>query len=723
MRTQRWLAALALGLATSVAAGNVLPLLDAAGALSRKHAVSILLDPDVPGSLSAPIGWTPSGDLERDLDALADHSGLRWRRDEHGTYRLTPGRTASAKLDALLVVAPDADTIARVALPSERADGINSAAARTTIATPALAVEPDFRAERLGRRVPNVSGSGSAFSIRGIARDDALAATSSVLLDGIPVSPLALDRDAIDLFDIATIEYERGPASAHAGPFSLAGIVRIQSESPASVFAGFAQRERSELGSTRAGIAVGGALDDAGRWPLRVAARWRHEASDIRIADTDRRVEDREHRGVSLRARHVPDSAEDLVVDLTIHALEIDGPVAALVTSAASEDFDPHARTTAEPTRPEFLDGALARLVMSRAVGTDARVWLTASRAEFDVASSAPRSRFDREDLASADRDDRAGAWLDWAPWARLRIILGAEHARRIVWDTTLAATDLAAYFPPAVVVAPTSERVFLARDADVVRTTSAVLEVKARIGSLTTSLGVRRTLDERRSDSVVSASLQPKDCEIRLGASRFTCSEQFPDRETRLPSRSRASVTLPSAAISGPIGNRASWSLGYRTGYRSGGELEVEWRASDAWRLSAGWGALRTRYDSFTLPGVGGDRDVGGNEFPDAPRETVAVGARWQGPGGWYGGVNAWRNAAAWSDPSNTPALRRPAYTVVDARIGYRTARFDVYASAVNLFDADWLEDVELRGGTAAPARYRTGTPRTVAIGVVVNW
>ncbi len=767
-------------------------LIDCVARLAQRHGAVILVDPAIEPEARTDTTCHASDEIARDLDALVATGPWRWERDEHDAYLVLPRRRALARgeLDALLIVAPAASASASLATPHERGRSALAASDVDEAFAAELALEPDLGADRLGRRAPNVTGSGPTFAIRGIAREDAFSATSTVLLDGLPVSPLALDRDALDLFDIERVRYERGPASGRAGPFSLAGLVQLRSEPPEAERDAYSVLELDERGSTRGAAAIGGALDDEHRWPLRFAARRRLEALALDGSPM------RGHTAGSVRVRRVPDASDDLVVDLVAHRIESAGPDDHIVPPAGSAPFDPFERRSFGEPRSDRLDGTLAGITATRAFGETTRAWLTASRTSFDAHREHASTRFDREHELDRDEANRASAWYEWHPDATWWLVGGVEYAQRELLASTTTATDLAVYYPPSVRIEPATVREFIASEADRLDTASLVLEATRRTAAFTASLALRLVDEQRQVDSLVAARLSPGDCRVTIGSSSVSCLAQFPDRTTAAHADSHDTIRLPSATLEGELGARAHWSLHYRSGYRSGGsrfdrtlnrsvpyrpersdaleatlrwrsedgrvharlstfahrwtdrherfatsdpggfairnagdarshggELEVEWRPDDAWTLSAGIGALATRYREFTLPGVGGTIDASGNEFPDAPKLTAAVAARWQGASGWYAGAHAWYSARAYSDPLESSVGERPAYAVVDARAGYRAEDWEAYVSVANAFDRDWLEDVELRGTSAVPRAYRVGEPRTFSVGFVRHW
>lgn len=792
--------ALALSCALAAPPCRALALIDAAEALSRRHDVGVVLDAAIDPRIDVDAGLLEHARLEAALDAIASRYGLAWHRDPSGAVVLAPDRVravARIALDPLLVVAPPADIVDRALSEQRRGTGALAPPQPAVLDAADLAHEPDGRIERLGRRAPNVTGSGAQFAIRGIARDDGLAATSSVTLDGLPVSPLVLDAAALDLFDLEEIRYERGPASSRVGPFSLAGLVQLRSRKPEPDAHASVHLEHDEHAARRAAASGGGALDREGAWMLQGSARARREDEGIAFAIGDRLVgAERDDLGATARLRYAPPSGR-LGVELVAHGLRQRGASFDIrVPDAPAPGFDPYAGRSSRASVPRReLDSNLVGATLAYGFD-DARVWITAGGSDSRLAQSQRDGPFDRGESVHEDDWRRAALWYSGALGPALSLTAGLEHTRRELVAGTLDATDLRAYFPTSVAIEPVAERRLGVRADSRLDVSSAVLELAWRGRHATFSGGLRRVREDRSERTRTFADLAPSDCEIVAARTREACSAQFPMRDIHVAAATGGSVWLPSASLFGDAGESWRWAVHYRTGYRSGGarydrlqarsaayaeeharayEASVEWRPADGpvraraalfahrwtdqqvplalpeiggleianagrarshggeleieaklgerFALTAGLGLLRTRYDALDLPAPGGTVDASGNRFPDAPQGTVALGARWHSPSGWYVAAQGWYAGDAYSDAANRESARRPSYQVVDLRTGFRAARFEGYVGVSNVFDEAWLEAVELRGLSGTPRGYRVGPPRTFTLGVVFDF
>lgn len=156
---------------------------------------------------------------------------------------------------------------------------------------------------------------------------------------------------------------------------------------------------------------------------------------------------------------------------------------------------------------------------------------------------------------------------------------------------------------------------------------------------------------------------------------------------------------------------------------HASGGEAELRWQGSrlGGW-LGVGW--LRTRFDVFSVPGIGGGRDLAGKEFAEAPRATATLGAQAGLSERWTLHANLWHSAAVFSDSANTAAGRRPAYTLLDLRLAQRVDdALEWWLFADNALDAEVLEDVRMSGLGGVPDAYRVGPARTLGAGLRWSW
>ncbi len=117
-------------------------------------------------------------------------------------------------------------------------------------------------------RLPNIAslggGNESLFSIRGISvqglTDNPNSFTAGIYVDDIAVDNTAVRYGAMDVWDLAQIEFYRGPQSTLQGRNALNGAIYIKTEDPTYDWSGQGQIYAAEHGTQRYSIAGGGAI-------------------------------------------------------------------------------------------------------------------------------------------------------------------------------------------------------------------------------------------------------------------------------------------------------------------------------------------------------------------------------------------------------------------------------------------------------------------------------
>lgn len=125
------------------------------------------------------------------------------------------------------------------------------------------------------------------------------------------------------------------------------------------------------------------------------------------------------------------------------------------------------------------------------------------------------------------------------------------------------------------------------------------------------------------------------------------------------------------------------------------GGELELALRFAEGWRAYSGIGVTRAKYNTF----VNAFGDFSDNEVPYIPAFTANYGLAYQARWGGYVQVDARTFGRYFLDDQNTS--RQDAFTLVDARIGYKTESLDVSFFAKNIFDQRYIINLYDFAGT----------------------
>lgn len=154
-------------------------------------------------------------------------------------------------------------------------------------------------------------------------------------------------------------------------------------------------------------------------------------------------------------------------------------------------------------------------------------------------------------------------------------------------------------------------------------------------------------------------------------------------------------------------------------TGRTVGLESELRYFAGEAWSWYVNLGLLDAEFDEFRTPQV----DLSGRDQAHAPRYTLAAGAEWRHPSGWFARADAVARDEFFFDVSHDQRSER--YELVNARLGYDAETWRVQLWARNLFDRRHA----VRGfffGNEPPAfppelYIRQGDPRH--LGVTFDW
>ena len=146
------------------------------------------------------------------------------------------------------------------------------------------------------------------------------------------------------------------------------------------------------------------------------------------------------------------------------------------------------------------------------------------------------------------------------------------------------------------------------------------------------------------------------------------------------------------------------------------GGELEATWRPLPGWTLAATLGVtditLREFTDPFTAKSYAGDR------APYAPAYDANLSATYRATTGWFAGAEVAAVGKTFYDESENPLYASAAHTVVNARLGYETARWRASLYGENLANEGYAALIIPGVHQAAP-----GAPRTYGVEAVVKW
>ena len=166
--------------------------------------------------------------------------------------------------------------------------------------------------------------------------------------------------------------------------------------------------------------------------------------------------------------------------------------------------------------------------------------------------------------------------------------------------------------------------------------------------------------------------------------------------------------------------------------------ELEAEAAVSDTVTLSAALGVINAEFDSYSdnvLRGVLGPHaagyEFGGNDINFVPEYTANLAAHVELPWNLYFNMELQGIGEYWLDEANT--AEQDAYTLLNARIGYKRNNWELFVYARNITDEDYSNNaLDLRymdySNPAAPRPagmilHIPGWERTVGAGFTANF
>ncbi|MEO0365505.1 MAG: TonB-dependent receptor [Pseudomonadota bacterium] len=252
----------------SIAAG---PLARTLIEISNAFEVSILADSAVLSEQQAPaINGTLN--LEGALQRALEGSGLAISESRSGAYRLTAQATQSVTEETQRSAPPPSGEPVEelIVFGVKQNQSLQDVEISTEIFSEArLAREQITELSELLLKVPNVTtigGADSNFSMRGIGRAGVGGAgqgvTSSVYVDGSPVTSLNFNRGPLALWDLEQVEVLRGPQSSIQGRNALAGAIFVKTADPTFEPEGKLRLTYAEGETYQAAGALGGPLID-----------------------------------------------------------------------------------------------------------------------------------------------------------------------------------------------------------------------------------------------------------------------------------------------------------------------------------------------------------------------------------------------------------------------------------------------------------------------------
>lgn len=231
-----------------------------------------------------------------------------------------------------------------------------------------------------------------------------------------------------------------------------------------------------------------------------------------------------------------------------------------------------------------------------------------------------------------------------------------------------------------------------------------AKLERARRAGGVTVNIA-RKTLDSY--DRELSDNL-----DIYLRATRL--SNRLSITSTLFVTRVQ-DLQLAAALTTTPFDSQVVNARRART---AGAELEIGWWDIN-WRAFATAGWLKTELDDIQI----GITDISGNEYPNAPRWSVSMGASYDPGHGLFAAIDVSAQAEAFGSFDNRAGNRSDARRLLNARVGWRWSHAALSLYARNLFDDEYhnYSDLDLPGGINQV--FQPGNPRELGVTLEARW
>jgi outer membrane receptor protein involved in Fe transport len=147
-----------------------------------------------------------------------------------------------------------------------------------------------------------------------------------------------------------------------------------------------------------------------------------------------------------------------------------------------------------------------------------------------------------------------------------------------------------------------------------------------------------------------------------------------------------------------------------------TGGEVEVAWKPSAAWSVTATAGVANTTLRRFTDPFTG--RDYSGRRAPYSPLGNGSLAVNYRSPAGWFCGASASLTGRTYFDEANSAAFAARAHLLADVTLGYEQRHWRVAVFVQNATDEGYYSLVVPGVRHAVP-----GAPRTYGLELSARW
>ncbi len=590
--------------------------------------------------------------------------------------------------------------------------------------------------EELVNVIPNLNWSGDGhraryFQIRGVGEleqyQGAPNPSIGFLIDDIDFSGIGT---VATLFDVGSIDVLRGSQGSRYGANALGGLVYVQSKRPSAQRDGRLQLTVGDDDAVSAGIAFGGAVDDAENLTFRLSAHM-HESDGFRDNDYLGRddTNGRDETTVRLRTNYAPTAV--FSADIALFYSDIDNGYDAFALDNSYSMLSDKPGKDAQRS-----SGASLRLE-----------WQNPGRLTLTSISTYANSDID----FSFDAD--WGNEASWAPVTYDYVSLNDRERRTLSQEFRISSDDnwLAGvyvqrledelvtinrgdYYDPFYDFADSLDDRFA---SDYEATSAALFAQVDRDLATSTRLGVGLRVEHRSTDYTDSAGLRADPSETMWGG-ELSLSHDHSDELTSFLTLSRGFKaggfnlglvpdgrrdfgeenlwTLEAGAKSSLADGRLilNASVFYsqrddqqvRTslqldpgdpasfvfftdnaaeGETLGLETELRWYPSETWELYANIGLLDASFDDFVAP----EGDLSGRDQAHAPRYTFAGGAAYRNESGYFARLDLSARDEFYFDVSHNQ--KSSSYALVNARTGFDGDTWLVQVWGRNLFDREY--------------------------------
>lgn len=147
---------------------------------------------------------------------------------------------------------------------------------------------------------------------------------------------------------------------------------------------------------------------------------------------------------------------------------------------------------------------------------------------------------------------------------------------------------------------------------------------------------------------------------------------------------------------------------------HSQGIEFEFNWRATDNLEIAGSLGLISAKYDDYN----NGIVDFSGDNIIETPSRTATLSVAYESPQNWYSRADIRHiGETSYFDGANNTNPEASAYTIVDAKFGYRMNDFDIYVYGKNLADEEYINGFQANASVGGIASF--GEPRTIGAGV----